>query len=207
MQSIGVCDADRLIVRRVLVDGKDFFTSTRTRRTINRSASRNADGSHIHRVPHTGRAENASFSPDGRYIVFDRRDSYHPQQSHIHVIRPNGTGLRKIATYGEVVDPSWSPDGKRIICTRVFYRNPNVSTGGDAHAPGPGPHAICEVSRKHPIPKTLYSVASGGGIGGLRWSADGQAILFSDQTLELLSRFGGAPVQITHDGYSWAPDW
>ena len=85
----------------------------------------------------------------------------------------------------------------------MFERNPNVSTGGDAHAPGPGPHAICEVSRKHPIPKTLYSVASGGGIGGLRWSADGQAILFSDQTLELLSRFGGAPVQITHDGYSW----
>ena len=54
----------------------------------------NADGSHIHRVPHTGRAENASFSPDGRYIVFDRRDSYHPQQSHIDVRPPNGTGLQ-----------------------------------------------------------------------------------------------------------------
>jgi dipeptidyl aminopeptidase/acylaminoacyl peptidase len=172
-----------------------------------------ADGSHIHRVPNTTGAEDASFSPDGRYIVFSDwgRPFNHSHERalkpHIFVIRPNGTGLRQIATGGDAEDPSWSPDGKRIIYSCSFYRNPPT---GHVTQAGPGPpHAICEVSRTDPTPLTLYSVPAGSYIEGQIWSADGKAILVSDAAsqIALLSPAGGTPVEITHSGYSSDPSW
>ena len=68
----------------------------------------NADGSDVHFVPHTAGAlgAGASFSPDGRYIVFAKVANWKP---HIYLIRPNGTGLRQLNTGQEADEPSWSP--------------------------------------------------------------------------------------------------
>ena len=164
----------------------------------------NADGSHIHRVPHTVDARDASFSPDGRYILFDYTQAG-PDKGHLYVIRPNGSGLREINSRYAGEDPSWSPDGTRIIYSCRFYRNPptgHVNTG-------PSPHAICEISRTHPKPRILYSVPSGNSTGGQTWSADGKTILFSDDAgqIALLSPSGGTPVEITHTGSHSEPDW
>jgi TolB protein len=34
----------------------------------------------------------------------------------IYIVRPDGTGLRRITTSDALVSPSWSPDGRSIIC-------------------------------------------------------------------------------------------
>jgi len=164
----------------------------------------NADGSHIHRVPHTGGARDASFSPDGRYVLFDHSTAG-PDQSHLYLIRPNGTGLREINPRYTGEAPAWSPDGTRIIYSCRFYSNP---TGGHV-LPGPSPHAICEISRTHPRPRTLYLVPSGESISGETWSADGKTILITDaqNQIALLGPSGGTPVEITHTGDNSEPDW
>ncbi len=172
----------------------------------------NADGSHDHRVPHTQGGESASFSPDGRYIVFDSNAS--TIMSHLYLIRPNGTGLREITPRYGGVDPSWSPDGTRIIYSCSIYANPlNLpprSTGSPV-IPQPAPHAICEISRTRPKPRRLYSVPSGSYIDGQTWSADGKTILLTTVApngvtqVALLPASGGTPVEITQGGSE--PNW
>ncbi|HZT95160.1 MAG TPA: hypothetical protein VE985_11860 [Gaiellaceae bacterium] len=174
----------------------------------------NADGSHGHRVPHTQGASDVSFSPDGRYIMFDVRQGG-GFRGHLYVIRPNGTGLREINARYTGVDPSWSPDGTRITYACAFYRNPVPPASGPVvQVPFPVPHAVCEISRAHPRPRTLTSVPSGDEIGSQTWSADGKTILLTisgpyDATSQIavLSPFGGTPVEITHTGYNSDPDW
>jgi Tol biopolymer transport system component len=85
-----------------------------------------------------------SWSPDGKWLALssdtgsDWRGHNLPvgwertQESSIYIIRPNGTGWKKIASKPGFDDgsPSWSPDGKHV----VFYETPVESTWG-AHRP------------------------------------------------------------------------
>jgi Tol biopolymer transport system component len=176
----------------------------------------NADGSHNHRVLNTDEAYDASLSPDGQYIVFgsytlfDRQSGTNVFKPYIYLVRSDGTGLRRIITHGEAEDPSWSPDGTRILYSCAIYANPPPG-----HVPSlPTPHAICEISRAHPKPRTLYSGPSGGYFAAGTWSADGKKIVVSaeDATgtseIALMAPSGGAPVAITHPpGYASDPDW
>ena len=175
------------------------------------------DGSHDHPVGDTEGAESASFSPDGHFILFD--NAYPPSNKpRVYVMRPNGTGLRPVTPRGQVAtDPSWSPDGTRIIYSCSFYVNPviqSTGSGGPVHrVPRPVPHALCEISRTHPKPRTLYSVPSGSYFGRGTWSADGRTIVLTvddGDTLQiaLMSPRGGAPVEITHPPSDIRdPDW
>jgi Tol biopolymer transport system component len=57
-----------------------------------------------------------SWSPDGRWIVFNR-----PGSGNLYVVHPNGTGLRQLALPGagrgraHAFAPGWSPDGARLV--------------------------------------------------------------------------------------------
>ncbi|MEC7932445.1 MAG: hypothetical protein VX218_09155, partial [Pseudomonadota bacterium] len=81
-----------------------------------------------------------AWSPDGQWLAFssDRNTRWtghdkghgweHTQELSIYVIRPDGTGFRKVASKPGYClgSPKWSPDGKRI----VFYEMTVEATWG-----------------------------------------------------------------------------
>jgi Tol biopolymer transport system component len=76
-------------------------------------------------LPHTTSTQSAlpSFSPDGKKIVFQRRDEN--QHSEIYVMNADGSGIVRLTQYYEDdTFPSFSPDGKKIL----FQRGSIIST-------------------------------------------------------------------------------
>jgi Tol biopolymer transport system component len=75
-----------------------------------------------------------SWSPDGQWIAFSSdQESRHlrcepfwelEQATAIYIIRPDGSGLRRLSEAGGYCgSPQWSPDGRRVTC----YQNPSGS--------------------------------------------------------------------------------
>jgi len=165
----------------------------------------NADGSDLHPVPNTEGGQDASFSPDGRWIIFDKPDQQTGVWSHVYAIRVDGTGRRRLTNWsGE--GASWSPDGTRIIyaCATHPEADSQLADPGDDVAP----HAVCVISNRHPMPRTLY-VNPKQAVTDPTWNADGSKILITiREQIALLSPSGGTPVMITHPpGSASAPDW
>jgi hypothetical protein len=50
---------------------------------------------------------NPNWSPDNSYIAFTTT-------TELYIIKPNGAGLKKLASLGTLTHPTWSPDGKWI---------------------------------------------------------------------------------------------
>lgn len=87
----------------------------------------NADGSGVRPLVKPAHArEESSFpawAPDGGLIAFASTRT-HLENPEIYVVRPNGTGLRRLThtvgdaeTLGDDGMPTWSPDGKQIVFT------------------------------------------------------------------------------------------
>jgi Tol biopolymer transport system component len=137
----------------------------------------------------TGRSENPEFSPDGRFIAYERSFS-------IYVAHLDGSKRRLVARNG--YEPRWSPDGKRLLFTR---------SGGDTDA------AIVSVGKEGTSMKELTS----GSIDQMpAWSPDGSSIVFvRDRQLSQLwtmnmdgsgeSRLTRAPGKEDY-GPEWSPD-
>ena len=72
------------------------------------------DRTNVREVATARHAEQGSFSPDGRRIVFEQRDAMHEEirASQIVVASPDGREPRVVANG---TDPSWSRDGRSIL--------------------------------------------------------------------------------------------
>jgi len=78
------------------------------------------DGSELQRLTtwHLNPAQSEDWSPDGRWILFSAAPQGHP--FNLYMIRPNGTGLRRITFSGDAdwLGSSFSPQGGRIVAAR-----------------------------------------------------------------------------------------
>ena len=101
----------------------------------------NVDGTGVHRITPPGLdvGATARWAPNGKEIVFSG-PSTEPQGS-IRVVRPDGTGLRKIfedPKGGTAAAPTWSPDGHKIMFALIKASAP--------HTPGLQPDNLCVIN-------------------------------------------------------------
>ncbi len=92
----------------------------------------NADGTGLRRLTRHKSLwdENPDWSPDGRWIAFERYNalgSNFSASSDVMAVRPNGTGLHRIARVingPQCACPDWSPDGSKI----TYQASPTAAT-------------------------------------------------------------------------------
>jgi Tol biopolymer transport system component len=154
-------------------DGRHFvFESSRGIFEISRN------GRNVVRLTRHEFDGNPRWSPDGRLIAFVRRRACFDEPgcrrpASIYVVRPDGHGLRRLASPGRVGTLAWSPDNRRILFT-LWSWNETV------------PHTIRVAAVDGGRPHTL---AKGDAIG---WSPDGTKILFRrDDGLWVMDADGG----------------
>jgi Tol biopolymer transport system component len=68
--------------------------------------------------------EQPNWSPHGTRLAFQRlvRDRRGQQHWGVYTMRADGTGLRRLNSHGEAMNPAWSPDGKWIAFVRGAAR-------------------------------------------------------------------------------------
>lgn len=95
------------------VGDRVVFSSTRDRES--RLFTAKHDGTELRLLTEAGHAEQPSFSPDGRHLVFEERENamVGVSTSRIMVSNPDGSDPRVVAEGG--TDPKWSPDGSTIL--------------------------------------------------------------------------------------------
>lgn len=98
-------------------DGKQivFSADSMPKSSVERLEVVNADGSGRRvLMEKDGRGSlEAAWSPDGTEIAFTAGGGYYG--SWIGVVRPDGSGYRRIARHCSGRDPHWSPDGRQIV--------------------------------------------------------------------------------------------
>lgn len=138
---------------------------------------------------------NPAWSPDGRLIAFAIRGD-------VHVIRPDGTGLRRVTRRGTVHGvTAWSPSGRQIAFLDMAHGETEIYTttlDGDATR------------------LTDHPASDQGDHAG--WSPDGRRFLFSstrdgdDLDIFVMDADGSNVRQLTHndgvhdDDPVWSPD-
>lgn len=140
-----------------------------------------ADGSRKRALRHPGARfeESASFSPDGRSILFVRDDR-------IHVMRRNGRGAHPLRS--DTLDhacPRFSPDASKIS----FWRGRHGRSGGYfvMNADGTGLRRIAGIGPN----ETSWGCPS--------WFPDGKRVVFAKLFNLYVASIGGTSIeQITH---------
>ena len=118
------------------------------------------------RLTYRGAGGSISWSPDGRWLAFERRTrTDKPYGSDVFVIRADGTHLRRV-THRTGFAPAWSPDGRRI----AFLRRGVLYT---ATPRGKRPHRIRRIAANLSDPDT-----EGRSVDALEWQV-GRAALQS----------------------------
>jgi TolB protein len=135
------------------------------------------DGSHVQqvtRVSATDKHEDhrASWSPDGKRLVFERIDtSVSPEKAAIFIIDADGMNERQVTPWDlDGNDPDWSPDGQLIVF------NAPAESGGDQNIYVIAPDGSG-------LQRLTYGLSTwpDGGQATYHptWSPDGSQILFS----------------------------
>jgi Tol biopolymer transport system component len=119
-----------------------------------------ATGGRSRLVVRLASAAGASWSPDGKLIAFAGSAPGEPR-THLYVVRPDGSGLRRLT--GEITSdrPVWSPDGKLIAFGTYASSIDVIAPDGTGR-------------------KTVASMP-GADIRSLAWSPDGRTIAFAAQ--------------------------
>jgi TolB protein len=149
-----------------------------------------------------GNDTSPAFSPDGRWIAFERAIDYESGKGGLFLIRVDGTGQRRLTddTLGAGY-PRWSPDGKHIL----FSQRVEATTFA------PGPLWIVDVAGGKPRP--LTDPRDPGWSFSGDWSPDGRQIAFdyflpgaSQAELRVMDADGTHPVTLLTCGCE-TPDW
>jgi Tol biopolymer transport system component len=108
-----------------------------------------------------------AFSPDGRWVAFERAVDFDAGKGGLWLIRADGSGLRRLTddTLGAGY-PRWSPDGKRILFTEHL----------EATTFAAGPLWLVDTAGGKPTPLTDPQDPGWSFEGD--WSPDGQQIVF-----------------------------
>jgi eukaryotic-like serine/threonine-protein kinase len=131
-------------------------------------------------APALTRYQGLSFSPDGNYIYFLRRDESNEAESQLYSASMLGGAPRVIVD--DVDSPiSFSPDGQHFVFLRELHNSPNWDLWL-AKSDGTLEKAIF---RDHPLLSDSYVPA---------WSPDGKTILIS-----IIPSMAGRPSQLTKD--------
>ncbi len=159
-------------------------------------------------IPGTADKVGAVWSADGKRLAFTRVRDVHLRGggealvSTLFVMRPSGTGVRRVVDNAEA--PSWSPDGKHL----AFMRDPRRLSPSPAAYNGYEIY-VTDISGRHVRRLTSNYDYD----GDPAWSPDGKTIAFDttfdvDQGIDLINADGSDRRVVIHDGSdpSWSPD-
>lgn len=143
-----------------------------------------------------------AFSPDGRWVVFERAVDFDAGIGGLFLVRVDGTGLRRLTddTLGAGY-PRWSPDGTHILFTQHL----------EAATFAPAPLWVVDVAGGKPTPLTDPRDPGWSFEGD--WSPDGSQIVFdyftpgaSQTELRVVNADGTHPSTLFMGGGE-TPDW
>ena len=184
----------------------------------------NADGTGTHKVSRSPKAvedDQAHWSPDGRWIVFDRCTS---GPCSIWLVRPDGSGQRRIAptctsttsqSLCEDASASFTPDGRHVVFTHAWGRVKKTSLGDEIEHSA---IATTDLNGEHlTILRQLAPYT--GDLQSPRISPDGRLLVFDrynsafarpagGDALFIARLHGGVPRQLTPwQESAGSPDW
>jgi Tol biopolymer transport system component len=76
------------------------------------------DATDLRRLTRLGHVESPKWSPDGRRILFVRRDPDHPERTEVWEVGADGTAPHRLLPLRDVVAADWSPRGDRLAVVR-----------------------------------------------------------------------------------------
>jgi Tol biopolymer transport system component len=158
-----------------------------------------------------GEDDPGDFSPDGKHLVFLRKDET-GRPTGLFVVGIDGGGLLRITPKGMNVDPSdhgsWSPTGNQILLVAQSDRQHRRAIW-EVNADGSGLHQL----RISPACGGPVSDPRSTGCGYPGWSPDGTKIVYTrlsangTSNIEIANADGSDVTRVTQTGDAGEPDW